>query len=498
MTTTFFNIIKNRFSGQANHKLSLKAILVVAALFLGGHNGHAQQELPKEEKMFSPAELLSDLDSLYHWINTSHPDLYSSIEKVKADENWELVRSQIKVPMKSLEFARLISPLITQYKDGHLNLGAYFWEDEAFQDYLKREGKFFPLHVKVKNGKIFVIEGTTDGKIKAGAEITSINGESASEIINSLLTQVGSDTRANAEATISRLFNTTLWYIYGWGITSLIEFYNPSETNKITTVLPGSSFEEVLRFNFPKGNKKMDLLLYEEEGLAIIETYGFISNKKTQQFLDSVFTVIKNKNIHTVAVDLRKNGGGSSSVGDEMLKYLTKKPYSQAIRSERLKSGLLSKPYNKWILNIFEHPENKDALVHNRLIFENESPVVPNLEKPELFHEGKFYLLTGPQTFSSAHMMAAAVKAYGLGTIIGESTGSRMTFFGDPALFYLPNTKISGYIPTVKHWMPGYTEKSISASVEPDVLIETGPRDLAEGKDPVLEYLKLVASGRNF
>lgn len=149
-------------------------------------------------------------------------------------------------------------------------------------------------------------------------------------------------------------------------------------------------------------------------------------------------------------------------------------------------------------MEVFENPEYKNALVNNRLTFENESTVIPDLKKPELFFEGKFYLITGPQTFSSAHMMAAAVKAYELGNIIGENTGSRMNFFGEPAVFYLPNTKIPGWIPTVKHWMPGYTEGKSHNSVEPDVLIQTEIQDLAEGKDPVLEYLKSIAVKNNF
>ncbi len=458
----------------------------------------SQEKPAVKDRIFSPAELHTDLDSMYIWINATHPDLYFNLKKEVADKNWEEVRKKINKPMKKLEFARLISPLITQYQDGHLNLGAYFWEDEEFQNYSSGGGKFFPLQVKIKSGKIFVVKGDTANNIHPGSEIMKINKVSASNIIQHLLTQIPADTKKNAEASISRLFNTTLWYVYGWGSQSNIEYRNPSKNEILTANLTGISFEEVLKYNFPKGNKKMDLLIFEPDKLAVIETFGLINNKDTKKFLDSAFTEIKKQNIRTVAVDIRRNGGGSSAVGNEILKYLTKTNYTQAARSEKLKSDyLLSKPYNQWILNMFEKPEYKEAMVNNRLVFQNEALVEPNLEKPELFFEGNFYLLTGPQTFSSAHMLAAAVKAYELGEIIGESTGSRMVFFGEPAIFYLPNTKIYGTVPTVKHWMPGYTDENLTASIEPDVTIEILQKDLAQEKDPVLEYLKSVAAHKN-
>ena len=56
--------------------------------------------------------------------------------------------------------------------------------------------------------------------------------------------------------------------------------------------------------------------------------------------------------------------------------------------------------------------------------------------------DGKFYLITSPATYSSAHMTALAVKCYQIGTILGEPTGERINLTGESIGFELPNTKI--------------------------------------------------------
>ncbi|MEJ8606698.1 hypothetical protein JSO56_07155 [Riemerella anatipestifer] len=46
-------------------------------------------------------------------------------------------------------------------------------------------------------------------------------------------------------------------------------------------------------------------------------------------FADSAFAEIKNRNIKNLIIDIRKNGGGNSMVGDILLQYIAKTNFRQ-------------------------------------------------------------------------------------------------------------------------------------------------------------------------
>ncbi|KUP24309.1 S41 family peptidase [Paenibacillus sp. DMB5] len=68
--------------------------------------------------------------------------------------------------------------------------------------------------------------------------------------------------------------------------------------------------------------------------------------------------------------------------------------------------------------------------------------LIENDMKTDFPYKGKPYLLTSPQTFSSANMFAVIVQDNGLGQIIGEATGNQPSSYGDILTFQLPASGI--------------------------------------------------------
>jgi hypothetical protein len=60
--------------------------------------------------------------------------------------------------------------------------------------------------------------------------------------------------------------------------------------------------------------------------------------------------------------------------------------------------------------------------------------------------EGKTCVLIGPNTFSSANMLADAVKTYQLSTLIGEATGENTNDFGEQLSFTLPHSGATVFV----------------------------------------------------
>ncbi|AYA37361.1 hypothetical protein D3Y59_10050 [Hymenobacter oligotrophus] len=479
----------------------MKALLGFVCLLVGvAQAAWAQQQpapLPAAPAssltLLEPPQLQQDLDSLHAWLHATHPNLHLRLSHEADERQWQRVRAQLNQPLTAGEFAQLVMPLTTQYADGHTGL-SYDFSDAAFQAYSQRGGLFFPLNVTLQKGKLYVAESAAQSEVRPGALIRRINGESADALVQNMLRYWPADHQKNREATTARLFGFTLWSLYGWGESVQLEFQNYGQRQKQTTTLRGIPAERLMQL-MNVGPRKYKLTLHEPESLAVLEFFGFQQNKATTAFLDSAFTVIKQKGIRHLAVDIRRNGGGNSAVGAQLLQYLTTKPYLQGAAKElRYSQALPQQPYNKWFKDLLAANQGNA----NGRYRHSSTPQPPApLAKPELFFSGKFYLLTGPRTFSSAHMLAAAVKAYHLGTIVGEETGNAMRFFGEPLSFQLPNTKLWGMCAGAEWWAADYTSQTQDTGVQPDVEVKPTPKDLAEGTDAVLQYLKQAIAAQD-
>jgi len=168
-------------------------------------------------------------------------------------------------------------------------------------------------------------------------------------------------------------------------------------------------------------------------------------------------------------VDIRLNGGGSSSVGHRVLAALTAKPFLAARSTTRL--------YNA-TARAWGEPEQ--IAVH-------EPEIVPPDGK-RLFTK-PVVVLTSAKTFSAAEDFAMAFDAMKRGTIIGEPTGGST---GQPLSFELPGGG-SARVCTKHDTYPDGKE-FVGVGIQPQVLVRPTLADLRAGKDTVLDaamaYLK--------
>ena len=103
--------------------------------------------------------------------------------------------------------------------------------------------------------------------------------------------------------------------------------------------------------------------------------------------------------------------------------------------------------------------------------------------------EGRLFLLTGPNTFSSAVLGAAIVKDNRLGTIIGEETGGLRECFGDQRSFLLPNSGLRFGVSYKRFYAPVPRAGDDRSGVVPDVQVSEDVLSPYLGADdPVLAF----------
>jgi hypothetical protein len=437
--------------------------------------------------LFSAEQLRADIDTLHNWVLSSHPKLYSNADSVATEKKWQQVRNELKDSMSRSAFMKVLAPLLAQYNDGHTFVETDF-ESPELTAFKANGGRFLSYEVTIQENEVWVKKDhDTLAQVKPGSRILSINSKPINEIIKELYSAMSGDYKANRLASVSRLFGFLLWNQYGWSAPYSIQLKEPDGT--VRSIRSAAvSVDDYLKNLFPSPLWTMDI--FPEENLAVIECRSYSGNiERIREKLDSFFTIIKQRNIQHVALDLRRNGGGNSMIGTLFLSYLTQKPLlSVNSKSFRESKRLHALPADFWLKKQFDNALKtwKRDGEFLTTFFESDNPL--QLTKPELFFNGDFYLLTSARTYSSAHMTAMQVKCSKLGVIIGQPTGEQIDLTGEILNSKLPHTNIFVYIPTAK--FTSSCKWSEKMGVQPDHVVAFDPKDLTNAVDTELAYLK--------
>jgi len=471
----------------------MKILLALTLLFTGLH-GWSQTDTTTYQR-FAAAPLQQDLDSIYLNLQWNHPHLFAYYKKADADAAFQLLRKQVTKPMNRLEFTRLVAPFIARFRDGHTSVDVSF-ETEEMQRYIRGGGRLFPLGVYILGGRLYA--GKTDlvsTGIQKGDEIIALNGVQSSIILERLKSLWPADGEPGAVAATQRLFSYSLWVAYQWGSDVQVAYISKGAKKK--EVLAGIEKDDFLKLTFNSGGTVRQLHLYPEYSLAVVEINSYGNVDKTNAFIDSCFAVIKEKGLKNITLDLRKNGGGNSYIGDYFIAHISQKPYN-TVQSKRwhLSPLVLQLKPEHWLSRSVENARKTYTLNGAFL----ESPQLATqrgatLKDESLFVDGNLFLFTSPRTYSSAHMTALTIKCGGLGTIIDQPTGGRLNLTGELLTYQAPNSGLKIVIPVAAYTTACGDGEQIG--VQPDHLVETTIDDIRAGRDPELIYLQKLLKARS-
>ena len=222
-------------------------------------------------------------------------------------------------------------------------------------------------------------------------------------------------------------------------------------------------------------------------------------DNRFDEFLENIFGDIQERDIESLIIDLRRNQGGASEYGDRVLDYLTDRPFTQlksvdVTVSEFVKQEFLGyvPAFLRWLPIEYLQPFLRPLWTGDvgDVVGIDFEPVPPS-ENPLRFR-GEVFVLIGPGTMSSASLFAAAIKHYGLGTLVGEETGGFATMYGNIVDARLPNTGLKVWMPTSV--VNGHGE----GPVIPDYEVRDTASDVAASRDAVVDFtLKLARENQN-
>lgn len=266
---------------------------------------------------------------------------------------------------------------------------------------------------------------TAPQKSCAGYGIRSVNGKSVKQIIEEAKPYYCYETEEGINIDLGSLASLEFYgfsapFIYEWSRDGDVITESCTEADFV-------SWEEYLEIyeQYSAEEEYREFVSYEldeEKSLAVLTLTQCEYNQTYIDCVKEMFTQVKQKGILNVAVDLRGNGGGSSMVGNEFVKYLPVDSYADGSYDWRWGPFMIH-----W-----------------------DGSSITNRRYEDLIFDGNVYVLTDRNSFSAAKDFAMLIQDNDLGQILGEACANSANGYGEVAGFYLPNTGLFVQISTKK------------------------------------------------
>jgi carboxyl-terminal processing protease len=344
----------------------------------------------------------------------------------------------------TMEYYQELTKLCIRLADGHTNIILPYQLNPSD----------LPLRTGLVEGQVMILEVLSDSLkargIKPGTEILTINGQPTVEYAKQNIEPF--QTPVTPQWLEARTFGTEL-------------LRGPKERPirlKLLDAL-GNSSDIVLErqgyadFYIPP---PFEFRMLGNDGIAYVAINDFGAKEVTKLWEQTLPKLLNSKGL---ILDVRRNGGGSSSIGLAVLRSLVSKPfltsrdsmprYNPARRAKDL-------PSIDWTEEPAEEiqPQNDSGY---------RNPVV---------------VLAGPNTFSAAEDFLMYWKNSGRGLLIGEPSGGST---GQPVYFRLPGGG-SARVCTKRVMFPDGREW-VGKGICPDILVHPSLADIKAGKDIVLD-----------
>jgi hypothetical protein len=421
-------------------------------------------------RTYAPAQLQADFQYLTSTMEHIHPDFQAVVDRAGYGARKSQIMRALDHPMTRVEFYDIASQINGSINDGHtqLRVPAEEWQADAVCP---------PLGIDIDENGLLITRSYGDLSIPANSRLVSLNGVDAAELARWMMARESAETVSARRAYAASHFPSRVW-AYGIRAPYDIVYRPPGAAANRHAEAQSIALDAWNRESGFNSSNPMQLTMLPDH-IAELYLRDFDQpESRYSAFLKQAFQQIKDNKISALILDLRKNNGGDSRESDELQTYISDSelpalekvsvkttPEVKAIYRTLLPEGFRWIPLNQvvpMLRGIDRSPDN------GMFTFQPEagSPVQRSSPNPLSYH-GDLFVLIGPYTYSTAVLFVAPLKYWHRATLVGETTGEPMTFFGDNYEFDLPNTKLVADVSHKVFYLLG--SKGPHEGVEPDI-----------------------------
>jgi C-terminal processing protease CtpA/Prc len=444
-------------------------------------------------------KLHEDIDYFMEVLEEVHVNPYLNIQKDKFYSEIKKLKTNIDKPLTRKEFYQIFTPVVLMLKDSHTNT---HFPQEIFDQYIKKGGKLFPIDITVdENKKVFVKNDYSPNAILPGTEIISINSIKSEFIVNKFLQyEKGIAETANIKRIQGR-FRDMLWQVYDFEGPFKLKLENED------IIVEGMTLDKIeqRKKSDDTQNAGRESIEFKkiDENIGLLKVQSFwISEDEFNEKIRACFAQIKKDSIKSLIIDVRDNQGGSEVNGNELLQYITDKPFNMYSLFLRKKSKRYCdrfredyKWWARWFMTIRTHTwfdENAKIIFGsyvNTPYGEVDSlafPIIQPRDNPLRF-KGQIFVLMNHYSYSATVGFLGAVKDYQIAPIVGTESGESPNGFGEAYYFDLPNSRLLCRSSTTFMLRPNRDPTMISGLL-PDYKVVQKQEDTEKGVDTVLRF----------
>lgn len=459
--------------------------------------------------IYQPAQMQKSLAKFKHALEVVHPALYTNKSPEDFNAFYQQLLIKVSVPLTAVKFHNIVLKLVAFIQDGHTTVFAR----NGLRGFIYSQ-KILPFHVNIQQGRVFITRNMSGLSIADGSEVMAINGLPAKNIIDTLMQYFSGD--GLCASCMEYRFGSGYQSFYReypliFGFSSSYQFvirdYTTKEikTLQVNTITDGDfRAAELAKYGNNLHIANIDEMFLQKAfdtsfagNYASLKISRFFKDDFEEpatiypNFYKAVFTKIKEKNIASLVIDLRGNGGGIGANAAALLQYLTDKPFVPT-------KQITLNGNDAWYRDITTDSLGLDDYFklqkrEGRYFVTNSDSITELKEytpaKNYVF-KGQVYVLIDGGTLSAAGMAAGLLKEYTNAVFVGQETGGYSGMSDGIRQLTIPgdSTDVAINIPLL------HSEFSVNSSISrrgtlPDFYVINSIDDILKGRDAVLNFV---------
>jgi Peptidase family S41 len=395
-------------------------------------------------RKYSPEQLQKDYSTYETILKEHHPSLYWYTAKDSMEYYFAKGREQLKDSLTEPTFRRLLSYVTAKINCGHTSVRpSKAWN--RYADTVKL-GNLFPLSMKVWDDAMLVSANLNrkDSILKRGTIITSINGKTKSDLIDTLFNYISTDgyNKTHKYQSLSNrgYFGSLYTSLFGLSEKYTVEYKDMNGVSKTITVPVYNPAADTMDRrgtrplrSIPQPSKKelkqqrlnaIRLLKIDTANhSAMMDLASFGRGFGLRKFFRNSFKALEDNKITHLIIDVRSNGGGSVTNSTIISRYLAAEPFKisdslYAVKKKSANQGYIQNNFWNKLFMTFFTKKKKDGYYHfgyfERHYFK---------AKKNNHYNGKVYIVTGGNSYSATTLFASALIKQDNVTVVGEETG---------------------------------------------------------------------------
>lgn len=410
------------------------------------------QEMQGQRATLSREQALADIDTLVNRIVYTHPNPFTVCPESVFRERIARIKAELPDSLTDKDLALELIPCVVALGDGHTYVSLPSMSPTP--DML-----LFPGEVQIDwRDSTLNIKGDS-------AKVIRINDRAVQEVLGNMVQYASGEQMFYRFFQVQQMFHGLLYLLYPDSVYRLVVCEPDGKQGE--RIVKALSYEQIIKQIQAKSKQRIvrarrpdyAFQISQDAKNMFFEFNSFYNLDKFKVFADSMFREIKERKIKNLVIDIRRNGGGDSKLGDELLQYLSHRPFVQ-FGKVQLRRGR----YNMYL---FE--EDEDLRGTSDTLFTMTASLIPLRKEPlRISKRTKVYLLIGHNTFSSAAVFSWAFQYFKVGTVVGEESGGMNVSFGDILYYSLSHSRLRCGVSWKKFYNYGADDQDIHGTL-PDV-----------------------------